>query len=294
VSPAYALLLFAANGVYATSYVATRLVLDDLPPALLALVRLAGGAAVLVPAARLLEGRAPAATAGDRRRIAWMGAIGFAGAFALGNWGLARSTATNAALLIIAEPVSIMLLGPIVLGERLTRREALGAALAVLGAVVVVLNGIPGVTHAPVPHWRGDLLLVLSGLAYGVYTLIGRDVLARQGPFTVTARSIVWGGLVMVPLVALEWLGGARPTLSAGALAGGLYLAVVITALGYLLWNWALVRVGAPQAAVFITVQPVGGALLGVLVLREPLTAFTLAGGLLIAIGLWLTVTRGG
>jgi drug/metabolite transporter (DMT)-like permease len=269
-------------------------VLDDLPPAFLALVRLVGGAAVLVPVARLLDGRTRAPAGRDRRRIAWMGVIGFAAAFAFGHWGLARSTATNAALLIIAEPLSIMLLGPVVLGERLTRREALGAALAVLGAIVVVLNGIPGVTHALVPHWRGDLLLVLSGLAYGAYTLLGRDVLARHSPFSVTARSIVWGAAVMVPLVALEWLAGARPTLSVGAVAGGLYLAVVITALGYLLWNWALVRVGAPQAAVFITVQPVGGALLGVLVLHEPLTGFTVAGGVLIAAGLWLAVTRGG
>lgn len=289
-SAAYALLL-GANLVYATSYVATRLVLDDLPPAFLALVRLAGGAAVLLPAARLLEGRGPRPGRGDAWRIVWMGVFGFAGAFALGNWGLAQSTATNAALLIIVEPVSIMLLGPLALGEHLTRRESLGAALAVLGAVVVVLDGVPGLAHALVPHWRGDLILVLSGLAYGAYTLIGRGVLARHSPLAVTARSIVWGALVMLPLAAAEWLGGARPVLTAGAVLGGLYLAVIITALGYLLWNWGLARVGAPQAAVFITVQPIVGAILGVVVLREPLTAFTVAGGLLIVVGLWLTVT---
>jgi len=293
VPPAYALLL-TANCVYATSYVATRLVLDDLPPFLLALVRLVGGAAVLIPAARYLEGRGARPSTGDGWRVVWMGVIGFAGAFALGNWGLARSTATNAALLIIVEPVSIMLLGPAILGERLTRREGLGAALAVLGAVLVVLNGVPGLTRALAPHWRGDLVLALSGLAYGAYTLIGRDVLARHSPLTVTARSIGWGAVVMTPLAVVEWVGGARPTLSAGAVAGGLYLAIVITALGYLLWNWALARVGAPQAAVFITVQPIAGALLGVLVLGEPLTAFTLAGGVLIVAGLWLTVTGRG
>ena len=86
-------------------------------------------------------------------------------------------------------------------------------------------------------------------------------------------------------------MGGARPTPTAGAILGGLYLALVITALGYLLWNWALAQVGAPQAAVFITVQPITGALLGVLVLHEPLTAFTVTGGLLVVIGLWLAVT---
>jgi drug/metabolite transporter (DMT)-like permease len=293
VSLAYALLL-GANLVYATSYVATRVALDDLPPALLALARVVGGAAVLVPVARVLEGPAPPLGRGDTWRIVWMGVWGFAGAFVLGNWGLTASTATNAALLIIVEPVSIMLLGPSLLGERLAPREAWGAALTVAGAVVVVVNGVPGLTHALVPHWRGDLLLILSGVAYGSYTLIGRDVLIRQRPLWVTARSIAWGALVLAPVAGAEWLSGARPALTGVAVAGTLYLAVVITALGYLLWNWALTRVAAPQAAVFITVQPIAGALLGVALLGEPLTVFTAAGGLLVVAGLWLAVTGRG
>ena len=83
---AYALLL-GANVVYATSYVATRVVLDDLPPALLALVRLVVGAALLIPIARVLEPAAGTPDRRDARRIVWMGVIGFAGAFAFGHWG---------------------------------------------------------------------------------------------------------------------------------------------------------------------------------------------------------------
>ncbi|HEX2441033.1 MAG TPA: DMT family transporter [Methylomirabilota bacterium] len=284
------LLLVTANLVYATSYVAMRLALDDVPPALLALIRVVVGAALLVPIVRLLEPGAPTPSGADARRIAWMGVIGFAGAFAFSNWGVARSTATNAALLIIVEPLSILALSPIVLGERLRAREAAGGVLALLGAVVVVLNGVPGVTLTLAPHWRGDLLLVVAGIAYGAYTLLGRPVLARHSAMVVTAHSIVWGAAVMFPLAALEWLQGARPVLSARGVGWALYLAVVITAFGYLSWNWMLARVPAPQVAIFVTVQPVGGALLGVLLLHEPLTAFTVAGAALIVGGLWLTV----
>jgi drug/metabolite transporter (DMT)-like permease len=282
--------LITANLVYATSYIATRLALDDVPPALLALIRVVIGGAVLVPIVRVLEPAAPAPRGADAWRIAWMGVVGFAGAFAFSHWGLARSTVTNAALLIIVEPLSIMALSPLVLGERLRAREALGGVLALLGAVVVVLNGVPGVTLALAPHWRGDLLLVAGGVAYGAYTLLGRPVLARHSAMVVTARSIVWGAIVMVPLAAGEWLEGARPVLSAHGVGWALYLAVVITAFGYLSWNWLLARVPAPQVAIFVTVQPVGGALLGVLFLHEPLTAFTIAGAALIVGGLWLTV----
>src|SRR2546428_1701029 len=143
-----ATLLLAANIVYATSYVVTRLVLDDVPPMTLALLRLVLGAAVLVPLARR-GATAPiprGLTSGQGARVFWMGALGFAAAFALSHWGIARSSATNAALLIVVEPLTLVVLGPLLLGERLTRREAAGAALAVAGAVLVVLNGVPGVT----------------------------------------------------------------------------------------------------------------------------------------------------
>jgi len=288
------LVLLVTNLVYATSYVATRLVLDDVPPALLALIRLVIGAVVLVPLSRARARTAPPPRGGEAWRIVWMGVFGFAGAFAFTHWGIARSTATNASLLIIVEPLAIMLLGPVVLGERLTRREKVGAGIALLGTIVVVINGIPGVTHALVPHWRGDLLLVLSGLGYASYSLIGREVLLRRDALDVTARSIIWGGLAMAPLALLEWQGGARPVLTAAGAAGTIYLAVVITALGYLAWNWALAQVEASRAAVFLTVQPIAGALLGVVFLHEPLTVFTLAGGVLIVIGLWLTATGPG
>jgi drug/metabolite transporter (DMT)-like permease len=283
------LVLLSANVVYATSYVATRLVLDHVPPATLALLRLVLGGLVLVALGRRAGGLRRM-TRGDRGRVIAMGVIGFAAAFALGHWGLLRSTATNAALLIVVEPITLLVLGPWLLGERLSARERAGAALAVTGAVLVVVNGVPGVSVQIVPHWRGDLLLALSGVAYAAYSLLGRPVLARHPPLAVTRHSLLWGLPAVLPLAGMEWLQGQRPSFTTGAVLGTLYLAVVITALGYLLWNWALERVPASRAAIFLNAQPVVGAALGVLGLGEALTAFTAAGGVLVVAGLLLTV----
>ena len=282
-----AILLLVVNIVYATSPVVTRLVLDDVPPITLALLRLVLGAAVLVPFGR----GARTTPAGQGARVFWMGALGFAAAFALSHWGIARSSATNAALLIVVEPLTLVILGPLLLGERLTKREAAGAAVAVAGAGLVVLNGVPGVTLDVLPRWRGDILLVLSGVAYASYSLLGRTVLTDTNTAAITARSIVWGAVVMAPLAALEWGAGARPSATGSALLGTLYLALVITAGAYLVWNWALARVEAARAAPFLTVQPVVGALLGAIVLGEPVTRFTAIGGALVVVGLWMTVT---
>jgi drug/metabolite transporter (DMT)-like permease len=226
----------------------------------------------------------------DHWRLALTGVVGFTLAFALGNWGLAHSTASNAALLITVEPASLILLSPLVLGERLSPREGLGAALAILGAAVIVVNGIPGVTLALAPHWRGDIVLILSGVAYAAYSLIARPVLLRQPALVVTAYSVVWGAAAMVPVAVLEWATAPPPAWTSRTILGVVYLGVVMTALGYAVWNWCLERVEAPRVAIFLNIQPLGGALLGVWWLGERLTGFTVAGGLLILAGLHLTV----
>jgi drug/metabolite transporter (DMT)-like permease len=290
--PAAYLVLFVANLVFATSYSVTRIVLPDVPPGTLGLARaLVGSVLLMAWTGRALW--AGSISRVDHWRIALMGIAGFALAFGLGNWGIAYSTASNAALLITVEPTSLLLLSPLLLGERLTRREALGAAMAVAGTVVVVMNGIPGLTHAVAPHWRGDLLLILSGVAYAAYTLFGRGVLTRHPVPVVTTLSMLWGAGAMLPLAWVEWRVGLVPVWTTSALVGTLYLAVVITALGYAVWNWCLDRLGAARAATLLNVQPLGGALIGVWWLGEPLTVFTIAGGLLILGGVHLTVKAG-
>lgn len=290
--PSAYLVLFVANLVFATSYSVTRIVLADVPPAALGLARSVIGAAILVAwTGRGLVARRISRP--DHWRIALMGIVGFALAFAFGNSGIAHSTASNAALLITVEPTSLLLLSPLLLGDRLSRREAIGATMAVAGTVVVVVNGVPGLTRALVPHWRGDLLLILSGFAYASYTLFGRGVLSRHAVAVVTAWSMLRGAAAMIPLAWLEWRAGQVPVWTPGALAGTLYLGIVITALGYAVWNWCLDRLGASRAAIFVNVQPLAGALIGVWWLGEPLTPFTIVGGLLILAGVHLTVKAG-
>jgi drug/metabolite transporter (DMT)-like permease len=283
------LVLLLANVVYGTGYVAQRVALADVPPALLAFLRLAVASALLLPFLRRSAGtpRAP----GDGGKIFWMGVLGFGAAYVLSHIGLQRSTATSASLLITMEPISVILLSPVLLGERLRRREALGAVLVVCGAVLVVLDGIPGVTVSMLPHWRGDLLLVLSAVAFASYSLLGRDVLARWDSRTVTARSILWGAVSMAPVAGLEWAGGARPAWTPTGAVATVYVAVVITALAYLAWNYALTLVPAPRAAIFINVQPVVGVGLAVLLLGERATIHTVTGALLVVAGLAVTAS---
>ncbi len=284
--------LLAANAVYGTAYVVMRPAVDAAGPVNLAFLRLAIGCAILVPMGLASRGAGKAPLSGaDRRALFWMGFLGFTLAMALTHWGLAWSTATNAALLIATEPLALVALAPIVLGERLTRREGWGTALALLGATFIVVNGVPGLTVALAPSWRGDLLLLLSGVCFTAYSLLGRPLLARHPSARVTTWSFVWGLVTTAPLAVLEWQVRQWSPWTATSVAAVLYLGVVITGLGYLVWNWALERVSAARAAIYLNVQPVVGALLGVAWLGEPLSIFTVAGGALVILGLSVALT---
>jgi drug/metabolite transporter (DMT)-like permease len=119
-------------------------------------------------------------------------------------------------------------------------------------------------------------------------------VLARHEPFGVTLWSIVWGAVGIAPFAAVEWSAPRAVTMTPAILATLLFLGVVISGYGYLVWNWAVQRVPAPRAAIFLTIQPIVGALLGIVFFGDPVSWFTAAGGILVVLGLLLTVRRGG
>jgi drug/metabolite transporter (DMT)-like permease len=280
------LVLIAANLVYATAPSVTRLTLQHIGPATLAFAELVIASVILVPLTLTCGVRGHSMSRADWWKLVTMGVVGFAAAFSLTNWGIRLSGASDAALLVTIEPASLIVLSPLVLGEHLTRRERLGAVVTLVGATMIVVNGIPGVTAALAPRWQGDLLLVLAPVAYASYTLIGRGLLSRYASLPVTAWSILWGAVGMLPLAAVEYVTGQPPRWTLAAIGGLLYLAVVVVTLGFMGWNYALERVEAPRAAIFLNLQPLAGALLGVFWLGEPLTSFTVMGGLLILGGL--------
>ena len=130
-------------------------------------------------------------------------------------------------------------------------------------------------------------MLLLSGVCFAAYSLLGRPVLLCQHRRT---ADVLLGARHDGAARRVEW-GSRAVRLDTASVAAVLYLGVVITALGYLVWNWALERVSAARAAIYLNVQPLVGALLGVVWLDEPLSVFTVAGGALVVLGLWLAAT---
>jgi drug/metabolite transporter (DMT)-like permease len=278
-----------ANLVGGTSYALTKIALEGLTETTVIVVRTVVALAVLAPVARGRLAPLLRARHGDRLRLFAMAVLGYALPLVLGSYGVRRSTATNAALLIGTEPLGVVLLGAVVLGEAITRARLTALALGIVGATVLVTNGIPFVTVTYAPHPVGDTLLVVHGFAWAIYTVAAKGLLARYDPLGVSAASL---------LVALPFLSAAAAIEArsfhwdvarlAPSLAAAVTLGVVVSAGMTVLWNRALRHLDASRMAGFIFLQPLTGMLIGVTLLREPVTPYALIGSILILVGVFV------
>jgi drug/metabolite transporter (DMT)-like permease len=201
--------------------------------------------------------------------------------FLLQFGGLALTGVASASLIIGALPPLLALASAGIYGERLDARGWGAVGASTLGVALIV--GLPGSER----NWLGDGLVFLSIVVAVVWVLLSKRLIERYSALVATTYILTFGTLILLP-ISLVWDGPSRLNLSASVLGSVLALGLVCTALTFLLWNWALERFPASRAGVFINIEPVVGAVLGVMLLRETIGPGALFGGLLIVSAAWV------
>jgi drug/metabolite transporter (DMT)-like permease len=278
------LALVLANAIWGTTFVATKPMLDRVPPLTIASGRFAVALLVLFPLVWRAGGRP---TLGREAAL-----LGFTGVFLLyltQNVGLDYTSATNGALIHGGIPVLTALLAVPLLGERFDRRRFGGIVASMAGVAAVVLLGSGSGVGGSV---LGDALLLVSAVALAAYLVLGRRIFPSGGSLELVAGVACYGLLFLLPASAIELTvqGMARPT--GGDLLGLLYLGTVASALAFVLWAYGLRHLEAGQAAVFANLTPLVGVAVAALLLGERVTVVQFGGGLLILGGVWLTTRR--
>jgi drug/metabolite transporter (DMT)-like permease len=245
----FAVLAFAANsllcrmalrhtGIDAASFTSVRIVSGAL--ALWLILRLRSGA----------TGRA-----GN-----WLSAgalVVYAAAFSFAYVSL--PAATGALLLFGAVQATMIAYGRW-RGERLQGRQALGFVLALAGLVGLLL---PGWTAPPL---QGSVLMLLAGVAWGVYTLRGKG---GGDPLAVTAGNFL---RALVPALALSLLTLPWMVLDRAGIAYAIASGALASGLGYAVWYSALPGLKVSSAATVQLSVPVIAALGGIVFLDESLS----------------------
>ena len=195
-----------------------------------------------------------------------------------------------AALLTTLAPIFTLLLAIPLLKERVPIRRTLGILIAFAGLYIVVVWGrvglgrVTGISHADI---RFALITALAPLSWSIYTIIGKDLVKRYSPVTITYLSLVIGTL---PLLSASGPHFVTTLLSMGwtywiALV---YLALFCTIIGFWIWITGLKVLPATSVASFIYLNPPFAAFFGWMLFGEEITAMFLVGSTVVLAGLYL------
>jgi len=290
--------LIAAGLLWGTTVPLSKLALQWLSPGWLTVMRFGLAAAVLLAVARRRgHGQAQPSAQGSARQSAQQsalrqaftpavvaaGALGYGGSVMVQNAGIGRTSVTHAALLIGAVPVLVAIIAAV--WYRAVARPVAWFGFAVsLGGVGLVTTGGGGggATMA------GDGLVLVSLLLSATVTVAQGRLLAGRDPVAVTAVQFLGAALASLPIAVVA---EGVPAAPAGA---GVVLAVVALALAgtlapFTLFAFGQSRVSAEVAGAFLNLEPLVGAIAGVVAFGDPAGLVQVAGGLAILAGIALS-----
>lgn len=291
-SAAFALAPLFASALWGGMYVVSKWGFGAIPPVTLAALRVAVGASTLLAAVAVTY------PARDFSRADWRG-FGV-----LGVWvsvtlvtqflGTDLTTASEGALVTVLTPVATLALGVTVLGESLTARKVGGLALALAGTAVVLGSRYDLETFGGGAA-SGVALLVLASVGWAAYTVFGKRLVREYSAL----ETATYSSLLAAPLLAVAAAAELAVTdtalssvpVTTRTVAAVLYLGVAATAVAWYAWYKGVEYVDTGTVAVYFFAQPLVGAALGALFLDESLGVGFVAGGLVMAVGIYAVST---
>jgi drug/metabolite transporter (DMT)-like permease len=276
------LALAATVVLWASAFPAIRVGLVGLGVAGLSFTRLAVASIALALIAPLLKVRRP------RRRdlplIALCGASGMSAYQLLLNWGEVNVSAGTASLLIAIAPVFSVLLASAFLGEVLGRNTVLGSAIAIAGAAVITVAG--SATHVS----SGALVVLAAAVVQGIYHFASKPLLKRYTGLEVACYAIWTGTLFLLPLAPgfVRALASAPPSATAAAI----YLGLLPSALGFVVWGYAVARLSLAVSTAALYLVPPVALIVAFVWLGETPHPVELVGGLISIVGVLLINRR--
>ena len=189
-----------------------------------------------------------------------------------------------AGILISFGPVLIVVLSALLLNEKPSMRVKLGLPLALAGTVVL---SVGTVNMSDFASFYGPAEVVLSATFYALFSVLSKPLVQKYGAPPITFWSGLIGTAMMLPLLSQN-LVSQLSALSSIGWASVLYLSVLSTVLGYLLFFTLVSRGAVSRLSIQLFLAPIVSVTGGAVLLGEPVTAFTLVGGgmMLVAVAL--------
>jgi len=206
--------------------------------------------------------------------------------------GLELSTPVNSSVMITLSPIVVFIFSAILLKEKIQSMKAFGIISGFVGALILVLYTAKSGENAPnIP--LGNFLFIVNSFAYGLYLVLVKPLISKYNIITLLKWLFLLGVIMNFPVTISHFLEVEWTSLPLKeAVIPMLFVVIGTTFFTYLFNAYALTKLTASSLSSFIYLQPIVGIVFAISTKSDSLSLVSLAGMILIFIGIYLVTKR--
>ena len=266
-------LLILLASLWGPSFLFIKIAIDQVPPIMLAALRI-GIAAIFLNAFLYLRGHRLPIDRDFWKKTLIAGFFAQALPFVLINWGEQYVDSSLASILNGLVPLfTIVIAHFLVAEEKLTRTKLAGVVVGFIGLMVLVM---PSLINGAEGSLSGILSITIAAFSYGIGLSYIRKNFVNTPSFTAPAAQLLSVSIYLVPIAHIAYPEFDFVTLSSNVIGSILALAFFGTAIAFIVYFKLIERSGAGYASLVTYLMPIYGVMLGVLFLDEKITVWLL------------------
>ena len=200
--------------------------------------------------------------------------------------GMSLTSPISGAIIMITSPLLVLIIGSIVLKERITALRLTGIIVGLGGAIMLVVTN--GLAAAKADNPFGDLLIFVNALSWGTFLVLVKPLMQKYHTVNVLKWIFLFGMIILVPLgfndvSKIDW-----STIKPELWFDILFVVIGVTFIAYLLNVYGLKALSPAVVSAYIYLQPVMAAAIAIYVGADELTWFKVLSALLIFSGVML------
>jgi drug/metabolite transporter (DMT)-like permease len=203
---------------------------------------------------------------------------------------LHSTNVTNALLINSTTPIMILLLSYFILKTKIVFKQFIGVVLSLLGAIFLIIKGdINLLLNTQFVY--GDIFVLLAGFAWAIYSIIINFKPKELHGITLLTILVYIGFFWLFLIYSFSGYSFIDDlVIVQNNLAVFLYISIFASILSYIFWNKGVEEIGADKTGQFPHLMPLIGSILAIIFLDEVLYLYHIVGGVMIAIGIYLSL----
>ena len=229
----------------------------------------------------------------DYGLLAWLSFIGVASYYPIQTLGVNWTITIHTALIMATSPILTAVMAVFIRKERMSKRAALGIAIAFTGVSMIIMGGDGSAAAANPNMLYGDLILMVNSFTWAYFTIKGGELMKKYLPFVSMAYIFIIGTLMIIPFAVLYSF--YQPVDIMKSFTSGyeliaifLYLGALCSVYSYFFWYKAVKEIGPVKTSVFMYLNPLFAMLVGISVLGEQVNICSAMGGILVLAGVYI------